>query len=64
MFKVFGVILIVLAIVTAVVPMFTDCQSQGNTLALIVEMFWFTDPTSVIDAEALQLKVSGLLSRS
>lgn len=34
MFKVFGVILVVLAIAVAIVPMFTDCQSQGNTLAL------------------------------
>ncbi len=34
MFKVFGVVLMVLAITTAVLPMFTDCQSQGNVLAL------------------------------
>ena len=34
MFKVFGVVLVVLAIAVAVVPMFTDCQSMGNTLVL------------------------------
>lgn len=34
MFKVFGVVLVVLAIALAVVPTFTDCQSQGNAIEL------------------------------
>jgi hypothetical protein len=34
MFKILGAILIVLAIAIAVVPMFTDCQSQGSVLTL------------------------------
>ena len=34
MFKVLGVALIALAIAVAVVPHFTDCQSQGLTLSL------------------------------
>lgn len=34
MFKLFGVVLIVLAVALAVVPMFTDCQSQGKSIAL------------------------------
>jgi hypothetical protein len=34
MFKLFGVVLVVLAIALAVVPMFTDCQSQGKSIAL------------------------------
>ena len=34
MFKVIGVVLVVLAIALAVVPMFTDCQSQGKQITL------------------------------
>ncbi len=34
MFKVLGVSLIALAIALAVVPMFTDCQSQGKAIEL------------------------------
>jgi hypothetical protein len=34
MFKVFGVALVVIAVAIAVVPMFTDCQSQGKQIAL------------------------------
>jgi len=34
MFKVLGVALFVLAIAIAVVPTFTDCQSQGKSLTL------------------------------
>jgi len=34
MFKVFGVVLVVLAIALAVVPTFTDCQSQGKMITL------------------------------
>jgi hypothetical protein len=34
MFKVLGIILIVLAIASAVVPMFTDCESQGLQITL------------------------------
>ena len=30
--KLFGIILIVLAIVIAIMPIFTDCQSQGKSL--------------------------------
>jgi hypothetical protein len=33
-FKVFGVVLIMLAITIAVVPMFTDCQSHGSVITL------------------------------
>ncbi len=32
MFKIFGVALLALAVVLAVVPAFTDCQSQGRSL--------------------------------
>jgi hypothetical protein len=32
--KVIGVILIVLALAIAIVPLFTDCQSQGRSIAL------------------------------
>ncbi|OGO37825.1 MAG: hypothetical protein A2147_03955 [Chloroflexi bacterium RBG_16_57_8] len=32
MFKIFGVALVVVAVALAVVPMFTDCQSQGKSL--------------------------------
>lgn len=34
MFKVLGVALIILAIASAVVPMFTDCESQGLEITL------------------------------
>jgi hypothetical protein len=34
MFKVLGVILIVLAIASAVIPMFSDCESQGLEITL------------------------------
>ncbi|MEL7563168.1 DUF4418 family protein [Dehalogenimonas sp. 4OHTPN] len=34
MFKVLGVVLVVLAIFAAVFPMFTDCQSQGKAITL------------------------------
>jgi len=34
MFRIFGVVLIVLAIGLAVVPAFTDCQSQGKAITL------------------------------
>lgn len=34
MFRVFGITLIVLAIALAVVPNFTDCQSQGKAIEL------------------------------
>ncbi len=34
MFKVLGVALVVFAIAIAVVPMFTDCQSQGKAITL------------------------------
>jgi len=34
MYRVFGVTLVVLAIALAVVPMFTDCQSQGGQITL------------------------------
>jgi len=33
-FRVLGVTLIVLALVTAILPQFTDCQSQGKVLTL------------------------------
>jgi len=32
--KITGVLLVVLALITAIVPLFTDCQSQGRTLSL------------------------------
>jgi hypothetical protein len=32
--KIIGVVLIVLALVAAIVPMFTDCQSQGKSIVL------------------------------
>jgi hypothetical protein len=34
MFKLFGVVLVVMAVGLAVVPMFTDCQSQGKSISL------------------------------
>ena len=34
MLKIFGVILIITAVALAVVPMFTDCQSQGRAIEL------------------------------
>jgi hypothetical protein len=34
MFRILGIILILLAIAIAVVPAFTDCQSQGLSIAL------------------------------
>lgn len=34
MFKVLGVALIVLALVTAILPQYTDCHSQGKVLTL------------------------------
>lgn len=32
--KVIGAVVIVLSLVIAILPMFTDCQSQGNAIAL------------------------------
>lgn len=34
MFKVLGIALVVLALVTAILPQFTDCQSQGKQITL------------------------------
>jgi hypothetical protein len=34
MYRTFGVIFLVLAVAIAVVPMFSDCQSQGRAIAL------------------------------
>ena len=34
MFKIFGLVLVALAIAVAVVPHFTDCQSRGSLVAL------------------------------
>ncbi len=34
MFKVLGIVVLVLALVVGILPQFTDCQSQGKALAL------------------------------
>jgi hypothetical protein len=34
MFKVFGIVLVVVAVAIAVVPIFTDCQSNGRSITL------------------------------
>jgi hypothetical protein len=68
--KIIGAILIVLALIIAIVPMFTDCQSQGRAIVLEngktvpMKCHWSGVAELVVAVPLLVLGVMDIVSRN
>ena len=68
--KIIGVVLIVLALVTAIVPLFTDCQSQGRAIVLEngktipMKCHWSGRAELVVAVPLFAIGVMGMVNRN
>ena len=68
--KIIGVVLIVLALVTAIVPLFTDCQSQGKSIVLesgktiAMKCHWSGRAELVVAVPLFAIGVMGMVNRN
>jgi hypothetical protein len=68
--KIIGVVLIVLSLIIAIVPMFTDCQSQGRSIVLengktvAMKCHWSGRAELVVAVPLLVLGVLDIVNRN